>query len=73
MDFFSLYLCSSIFVILSYLFLAALWSPVGERVDLMALVCDIFLCFCHFPVQCLGSGVVFLIFAFFLTLNPRFT
>ena len=23
------------------------------------LVCDVFLCFCHFPIWCPGSGVVF--------------
>ena len=29
-----------------------------ERAVLLALVCDILLCFCHFPVWCPGSGVV---------------
>ena len=24
-----------------------------------SLVCDVFLCFCHFPIWCPGSGVVF--------------
>ena len=33
--------------------IAALWSP-----DLLALVCDIYLYFCHFPVWHPGSGVV---------------
>ena len=27
--------------------------------DLLALVCDVQLCFCHFPMWYLGSGVVF--------------
>ena len=40
------------FAIVSCLFLAALWSPVDS------LVCDVFLCFCHFPIRCPGSGVV---------------
>ena len=29
-----------------------------ERADLLAPVCDVFLCFCHFPMWCLGSGLV---------------
>ena len=29
-----------------------------ERADLMALVHEIWLCFCHFPMWCPGSGVV---------------
>ena len=33
-----------------------------ERTDLLALVCDVFLCFCHFSIWCPGtvpgSGVV---------------
>ena len=32
-----------------------------EMDDLLDLlpVCDVFLCFCHFPIWCSGSGVVF--------------
>ena len=31
----------------------------GERADLLALVCDVWLCvFCHFPMWYPGSGVV---------------
>ena len=29
-----------------------------ERADLMTLVCDVKLCFCHFPMNYHGSGVV---------------
>ena len=29
-----------------------------EGADLLALVCDVLLCFCHFPVWYPGSGVV---------------
>ena len=29
-----------------------------ERADLMALVCDVLLCFCHFPMWYPESGVV---------------
>ena len=29
-----------------------------ERADLLALVCDVKLCFCHFPKWYPGSGVV---------------
>ena len=47
---------------LPYLFLAALCSPVGKllisKAALGSLVCDVFLCFCHFPIWCPGSGVV---------------
>ena len=34
------YLCL-VFVMLSRLFIAAMWSPVGKRADLLALVCDV--------------------------------
>ena len=29
-----------------------------ERADLMALICDVQLCFCHFPMWYPGSGVL---------------
>ena len=29
-----------------------------DRADLLALVCDVLLCFCHFPMWYPGSGVV---------------
>ena len=29
-----------------------------ERAELLALVCDVKLCFCHFPMWYPGSGVV---------------
>ena len=29
-----------------------------EKADLLALVCDVKLCFCHFPMWYPGSGVV---------------
>ena len=29
-----------------------------ERADLLVLVCDVKLCFCHFPLWNPGSGVV---------------
>ena len=29
-----------------------------ERADLMAVVCDVLLCVCHFPMWYPGSGVV---------------
>ena len=35
--------------------LAVTW---WERADLLAHVCDVELCFCHFPVWYPGSGVV---------------
>ena len=30
-----------------------------KRWPLGSFVCDVFLCFCHFPIWCPGSGVVF--------------
>ena len=29
-----------------------------ERADFLALVCDVLLCFCYFPIWYPGSGVV---------------
>ena len=43
---------------LSCLFLEALWSPAGKGLASWLFVCDAFLCFCHFPIWCPGSGVV---------------
>ena len=45
--------------ILSCLVLAALSSPAGKGLtSWLSCVCDVFLCFCHFPIWCLGSGMV---------------
>ena len=57
MDHFS-YLCF-MSVMLSCLFIAALSSPSGEGLTSCSIVCDVFLCFCHFPMWCPRSGVVF--------------
>ena len=48
------------FVMLSCLFLAALWSPAGKGKSqyLGSLVCDVCSCVCAFSMWCLGSGVV---------------
>ena len=46
---------SCLIVIVSCLFTEALWSPAGKG----SLVCDVFLCFCHFLIWCPESGVVF--------------
>ena len=55
------YLCF-MFVMLSCLFIAALWSPAGKGLGkgwpLGSLVCDFFLCCCHSPMWCPGSGLV---------------
>ena len=48
-DFFLIFCCMFVFIILSCLFLAALWSPAGKGLT----VCDVSLCFCHFPHQML--------------------
>ena len=74
------YLCF-VSVMLSYLFIAALWSPAGKGLTSWLLcVCDVFLCFCHFPIWCPGPGVVYMylivsimIFAFFLTYFTQFS
>ena len=50
-----------VFVMLTRLFIAALWSPAGKGLSswlLLALVCDVQLCTCHFPMWYPGSGVV---------------
>ena len=39
-------------------FIAALGSPAGKDWPLGLLVCEVLLCFCQFPMWCLGSGVV---------------
>ena len=44
------YLCF-VFVMLLRLFIAALW----ESADLLALVCDVYLCLCTFPCGILGQ------------------
>ena len=31
----------------------------GKGCPLCSLVCGVFLCFCHFPKNCPGSGVLF--------------
>ena len=48
------YICL-VFVMLSRLFIAALWSPARK-----GLVCDVYFCFCHFPMWYPGSGTVVL-------------
>ena len=47
-----------LFVRLSCLFIAALWSPAGKGLTswLSCLWC--FIVFCHFPMRCSGSDVV---------------
>ena len=39
----------------SRLLVFALWSPAGERADLLALVCGVLLFVCHFPTGILGQ------------------
>ena len=41
-------------IILTYYFCGYL---LGKGLSLDSLVCDAFLCFCHFPILCLGSSV----------------
>ena len=44
-----------VFIILSWLFLAALWSPAGKGLTLGSLVCDASLCFVTFPYGVSGQ------------------
>ena len=37
---------------------AALWSPVRKGLTSWLYVCDVSLCFCHFPIWCPRSGEV---------------
>ena len=43
-------------------FLVCLLQPcghlLGKGLPLGSLVCDVLVCFCHFPMWCPGSGVV---------------
>ena len=48
------YLCL-VFVMRSRLFIAALWSPECKRVDLLALVCDVYYNFVTFRFGILGQ------------------
>ena len=43
-----------VFVMLSCLFIAALWSPVGKGVTSLLCYMICFLVFCHFPMWCPG-------------------
>ena len=45
-------------LLLSFLFLQPCGHLLGKGWRLGSLVCDVFLCFCHFPTWCPGSGVV---------------
>ena len=44
-----------VFLKLSRLFIAALWSPTGKRADLLALVGDVYCIFVTFPCGILGQ------------------
>ena len=44
-----------VFLKLSHLFVAALWSPEGKRADHLALVCDVYCIFVTFPCSILGQ------------------
>ena len=53
------YLCL-VFVMLSGLFIAALWSC-RERADLLAIVCDVYCDFVTFPFGILGQVWYFIV------------
>ena len=49
---------SFMFVMLSYLSLQPCGHLLGKGLPIGSIVCDVFLCFCHFLIGCLGSGMV---------------
>ena len=49
-----MYLCL-LLLMLSRLFIAALWSPAGKKADLLALVGDVYCIFVTFPCGILGQ------------------
>ena len=51
------YLCF-VFVMLSCPFIATLWSPAGKGLTSWLSCMYVFVCFCYFPMWCLGSVVV---------------
>ena len=51
------YLCL-VSVMLSCLFIAALWSPAEKGLTSWLSLCDVKLRFCHFPISYPGLGVV---------------
>ena len=51
------YLCF-VFVMLSFMFTAAGWSPAGKRLTYRLSYMLCFLVFCHFHMWCPGSGVI---------------
>ena len=52
-----LFICL-VFIMLSRLFIAALWSPAGKMLTSLLLFVMFNLCFCHFHMWYSGSGVV---------------
>ena len=50
------YLCFA-FVMLSCMFIVALWSPAGKGLTPLLSCVRCFIVCCHFPVWCPGSGV----------------
>ena len=62
-----------VFVMLSFLFLAALWSPAGKGANRLALLYAIFSCvFVTFPHGVLGQVWYFIVLIPYLCLLPYF-
>ena len=51
-------ICVIYFLCLSCFKVSHLFITCWERADLLALVCGVQFCFCHFPMWYPGSGVV---------------
>ena len=58
MDLFRYLLFLFVFANTKCLFVATLWSPVGEELTLALLNVMVSCVFATFPIQCPGSGVV---------------
>ena len=52
------FMLNCVFVVLSCLFIAVLRPPLGIGLIPWPSSVSCFLVFCHFPIWCLGSGVV---------------
>ena len=50
------YLCP-VFVMLSCLFIATVWSPAGKGLTAWLLFVNVLLCYCHFPMWYSVLGV----------------
>ena len=60
-----------VFLMLSRLFIAVLWSPAGKGLTSCLLLVMFIVCFCYFPLWYPGSGVVLDLPSFLLLFHLR--